>query len=119
LKSVYNVQSLRCEFHQVCLWYFLMMEWKTKYDSYVFCFLLGFFFLFLTILLSTYLNQMYYHDELIPTFHNLTQLKLICYDYSKEFLIDVLSHCPKLQRFDLDEVCYDGSYSIYLFIPYS
>jgi hypothetical protein len=30
LKSVYNVQSLRCEFHQVCLWCFLMMEWKRK-----------------------------------------------------------------------------------------
>jgi hypothetical protein len=30
LKSVYNVQSLRCEFHQVCLSYFLLMEWKRK-----------------------------------------------------------------------------------------
>jgi hypothetical protein len=30
LKAVYNVQSLRCEFHQVCLSYFLLMEWKRK-----------------------------------------------------------------------------------------
>ncbi|WJX81392.1 hypothetical protein P8452_64279 [Trifolium repens] len=52
-------------------------------------------------------HQGYYHDELIPTFHNLTQLKLLCYDYSMEFLIDVFSHCPKLQRFDLDEIDVD------------
>ncbi|CAJ2669803.1 unnamed protein product [Trifolium pratense] len=49
-------------------------------------------------------HQVYYHDDMIPTFHNLTQLKLICYDYSKDFLLDVLNHCPKLQSFDLDEV---------------
>jgi hypothetical protein len=45
LKAVYNVQSLRFDFHQVCLWYFLTMEWKRKYDSYVFCFSLGVFFI--------------------------------------------------------------------------
>ncbi|WJX81391.1 hypothetical protein P8452_64278 [Trifolium repens] len=53
-------------------------------------------------------HQGYYHDNLVPTFHNLTQLKLNCYDYSWQFLLDVLNHCPKLQMLDLDEVEVDG-----------
>ncbi|WJX81385.1 hypothetical protein P8452_64273 [Trifolium repens] len=48
-------------------------------------------------------RQEYYHNDLIPTFHNLTQLELYCSEYSKELLLDALNHCPKLQRLDLDE----------------
>ncbi|GAU13053.1 hypothetical protein TSUD_173530 [Trifolium subterraneum] len=52
-------------------------------------------------------RQEYHHNDLIPTFHNLTQLELDCYDYSKELLLDVLNHCPKLQRLDLAEYLVD------------
>ncbi|XP_058741516.1 probable FBD-associated F-box protein At1g32375 [Vicia villosa] len=51
------------------------------------------------------LNQVNYHG-LIPTFHNLTQLELIFIEYSCQFLVEVLNHCPKLQKLDLcqDEI---------------
>ncbi|GAU13057.1 hypothetical protein TSUD_173570 [Trifolium subterraneum] len=49
-------------------------------------------------------RQEYYRNDLIPTFHNLTQLELSCHDYSKELLLDVLNHCPNLQRLDLIEI---------------
>ncbi|GAU13058.1 hypothetical protein TSUD_173580 [Trifolium subterraneum] len=50
-----------------------------------------------------YCQRRYYHNDLIPTFYNLTQLELLCLDYSKEFILDVLNHCPKLQKLDLTE----------------
>ncbi|MCI26486.1 F-box family protein, partial [Trifolium medium] len=50
--------------------------------------------------LRFYYRQRYYHNDFIPTFYNLTQLELLCSDYSKEFILDVLNHCPKLQRLD-------------------
>ncbi|MCH84923.1 F-box/RNI/FBD-like domain protein, partial [Trifolium medium] len=58
-----------------------------------------------------YRQQRYYHNDLIPTFYNLTQLELLCYDYSKEFILDVLNHCPKLQRLDLTEIGYYHAYA--------
>jgi hypothetical protein len=51
------------------------------------------------------LNQEHCHNDMTPVFHNLTQLELILYDYGWEFLLEVLNHCPKLQRLDLKEVC--------------
>ncbi|XP_058765927.1 FBD-associated F-box protein At5g60610-like [Vicia villosa] len=41
--------------------------------------------------------------DFIPTFHNLTQLKLISLDYTWSFLLQLLNHCPKLQRLDVDQ----------------
>ncbi|GAU13060.1 hypothetical protein TSUD_173600 [Trifolium subterraneum] len=55
-------------------------------------------------LILYYNQQECYCDDLIPTFHNLTQLELTCCEYSKELLLDVLNHCPKLQRLDLTEI---------------
>ncbi|GAU13059.1 hypothetical protein TSUD_173590 [Trifolium subterraneum] len=48
-------------------------------------------------------HQKHYRNDLIPTFHNLTLLELSCYDYNKELLLDILNHCPKLRRLDLDD----------------
>ncbi|RHN45198.1 putative FBD domain, leucine-rich repeat domain, L domain-containing protein [Medicago truncatula] len=45
----------------------------------------------------------------IPTFHNLTQLVLTSYfdwhyhDCGWQFLVELLNHCPKLQKFDVDQ----------------
>ncbi|CAJ2644206.1 unnamed protein product [Trifolium pratense] len=49
------------------------------------------------------IHEVFYND-LIPTFHNLTQLKLLCKDcITWQFLLEVLNHCPKLQKLDLDQ----------------
>ncbi|WJX81384.1 hypothetical protein P8452_64272 [Trifolium repens] len=61
------------------------------------------------------INEVLYYDDLIPTFHNLTQLELICHEYSWKFLVRVLSQCPKLQKlyfyqFDVDYETYDRNY---------
>ncbi|MCI02754.1 F-box/RNI/FBD-like domain protein, partial [Trifolium medium] len=42
-------------------------------------------------------------NNFIPTFHNLTQLGLACLDYNWQFLLQVLNHCPKLQKLEIDE----------------
>ncbi|PNX65631.1 FBD-associated F-box protein, partial [Trifolium pratense] len=43
-------------------------------------------------------------NDFIPTFHNLTQLGLASLDYNWQFLLQVLNHCPNLQKLDIDEV---------------
>ncbi|XP_058785890.1 FBD-associated F-box protein At3g52670-like [Vicia villosa] len=47
------------------------------------------------------------HDE-IPTFHNLTNLKLLSLNCNWPLLIQMLNHCPKLQKLDLSEANVDG-----------
>ncbi|WJX81666.1 [histone H3]-lysine(4) N-trimethyltransferase [Trifolium repens] len=49
------------------------------------------------------INQELYGNDLIPTFHNLTYLKLVCLDYGWQFLIKILNHCPKLQELKIDQ----------------
>ncbi|XP_058741512.1 F-box/FBD/LRR-repeat protein At5g22660-like [Vicia villosa] len=49
----------------------------------------------------------HYQNDLIPTFHNLTQLELISLRYSCQFLVEVLNHCPKLQKLDLRQANLD------------
>ncbi|KAK2414076.1 hypothetical protein QL285_036711 [Trifolium repens] len=42
-------------------------------------------------------------NDFIPTFHNLTQLELDSLDYNWQFLLQVLNHCPKLQKLEIYE----------------
>ncbi|MCH87960.1 F-box/LRR-repeat protein [Trifolium medium] len=51
------------------------------------------------------IDQVYSHNGFIPTFHNLTQLELLHLNYSWGFLLEVLKHCPMLQKLELHEVC--------------
>lgn len=41
----------------------------------------------------------------IPTFDNLTYLKINSLNYRWRFLVEVLKHCPKLEKLILNEVC--------------
>ncbi|WJX81667.1 hypothetical protein P8452_64517 [Trifolium repens] len=51
------------------------------------------------------IDQVNYRNDSIPTFHNLTQLEFSCSSlhYNWKFLVEVLNHCPKLQKLDLKE----------------
>ncbi|WJX76183.1 hypothetical protein P8452_59626 [Trifolium repens] len=51
------------------------------------------------------IDKVYYRNDSIPTFHNLTQLEFVCSSlhYNWKFLVEVLNHCPKLQKLDLNE----------------
>ncbi|XP_058759428.1 uncharacterized protein LOC131632715 [Vicia villosa] len=42
-------------------------------------------------------------NELIPTFHDLTQLELISFSYSWQLLVELLNHFPKLQKLHIDQ----------------
>ncbi|GAU13052.1 hypothetical protein TSUD_173520 [Trifolium subterraneum] len=44
-----------------------------------------------------------YANDFVPTFHNLTQLELLYLNYSSRFLLEVLKHCPVLQKLELDQ----------------
>ncbi|KAK2387729.1 FBD-associated F-box protein [Trifolium repens] len=56
---------------------------------------------FLSMCISTAQVQSY--NDAIPTFHNLTHLRLDSLNYRWNFLVEVLKHCPKLQAINLDE----------------
>ncbi|CAK8541424.1 unnamed protein product [Lathyrus sativus] len=51
--------------------------------------------------------QVHYRNDLIPTFHNLTQLQLNIIRYSCQFLVEVLHHCPELRKLDLRQANLD------------
>ncbi|XP_058767616.1 FBD-associated F-box protein At5g56370-like [Vicia villosa] len=51
--------------------------------------------------------RVHYRNDSIPTFHNLTQLKLVSLNYNWRFLVKLLNHCPKLQRLDIDQADVD------------
>lgn len=54
---------------------------------------------------SLHLEEVEYYDGLFPTFSNLTQLVLVLISLdSWQSLVDVLNHCPKLQKLELDQV---------------
>ncbi|WJX81672.1 hypothetical protein P8452_64522 [Trifolium repens] len=57
--------------------------------------------------LNLEIHQVHYKNNPIPTFHNLTELELSSLNYSWQFLVEVLNHCPKLQKLGIDQADVD------------
>ncbi|GAU25869.1 hypothetical protein TSUD_164100 [Trifolium subterraneum] len=59
------------------------------------------------------IDQVNCHNDLIPTFHNLTQLEFDCCSlhYNWKLVVEVLKHCPKLQSLRLIEVVLNERFS--------
>ncbi|CAL5191735.1 unnamed protein product [Lathyrus oleraceus] len=59
--------------------------------------------------LSSDFHQVHGVDGFI-SFHNLTQLQFVCASprYNWKFVLQLLKHCPKLQKFGINEVKLDG-----------
>ncbi|GAU25865.1 hypothetical protein TSUD_164060 [Trifolium subterraneum] len=60
--------------------------------------------------LSLEIEQVHYNNNPIPTFHNLTKLELISLEYSWQFLVKVLNHCPKLEELNIDQADVNKEY---------
>ncbi|WJX41760.1 hypothetical protein P8452_29071 [Trifolium repens] len=60
---------------------------------------------FITLEMSsmTEINKVYRCRDEIPTFHNLTNLVLFSINYNWHLLVNVLKHCPYLQKVALSQ----------------